>query len=610
MPFTFADAAPEEPAGAEGEAAAPQPPARAATPVQSAATAPSVAAGGGAATADDHPPYLAPAPAGVSAPQADPVPQGSGAPQAPALPAQAPLDDVFAEDYAPQPRAAADDYAAAYDDFAEEFAEPKSSGRGLGVLLFIMALLLFAAIAGGIIYFFYKTQGGPAAAPQGQVPVITPQKPAKVRPGEEGGNNKAGQTAPAAQKKPAGRKQIYDRILGDGKEQPSRIVPSEEKPLPPPQAPAAPQGGGEPLPLPPPPALEGGQGSMNGVSAKQPMMRADATPGSKAPAEATPAGAPALPAPPPLAAGQGESGSAPAADARQVASLSRAEEPDTGLATSPAPAQTVQKKIPPAARKAAAAPESGRKAATTARKAADARRKAQQARQAAARRKAADARRKARARRAPRPPQAVAARRATTGGPRPLVPPLADAPASAVRAYAPPPLPPAATAPARPPAAATPGRPARVVNFNSGKRTNFSSVHPPAARQVAALAPATRPPAARSPAARTVTPRTAVARAPAAPAARPAPPAAGGGYVVQLASYRSQADAVREYQRMKARHGRLLGGLAPRIQKKDLGAAGTFYRLAVGPLPSREQARRLCNALIASGERDCLVRRQ
>jgi cell division protein FtsN len=79
---------------------------------------------------------------------------------------------------------------------------------------------------------------------------------------------------------------------------------------------------------------------------------------------------------------------------------------------------------------------------------------------------------------------------------------------------------------------------------------------------------------------------------------------------VQLASYRSQAEAQSEYQRLKARHGGLLGDLPPSIQKAELGAAGTYYRLGVGPLSTKQSASNLCNSLIAAGEKDCLVRRQ
>ena len=65
-----------------------------------------------------------------------------------------------------------------------------------------------------------------------------------------------------------------------------------------------------------------------------------------------------------------------------------------------------------------------------------------------------------------------------------------------------------------------------------------------------------------------------------------------------------------EFRRLQSRHPQLVGALQQRIQRADLGASGTFYRLGVGPLGSKDQASRLCNSLIAAGEKDCLVRRQ
>ncbi len=80
--------------------------------------------------------------------------------------------------------------------------------------------------------------------------------------------------------------------------------------------------------------------------------------------------------------------------------------------------------------------------------------------------------------------------------------------------------------------------------------------------------------------------------------------------MVQLAAFRSQQDALHAWQRIRAQHGALLGGLQPIVSKKNLGNAGTFYRLSVGPLPSRQAASRLCQRLIAGGEPDCLIRRR
>lgn len=79
---------------------------------------------------------------------------------------------------------------------------------------------------------------------------------------------------------------------------------------------------------------------------------------------------------------------------------------------------------------------------------------------------------------------------------------------------------------------------------------------------------------------------------------------------MQLAAYRSEQDALRAWQRARARHGGLLAGMQPLITRKNLGDAGTFYRLSVGPLPSRQAASRLCQKLIARGEPDCLIRKR
>ena len=62
-----------------------------------------------------------------------------------------------------------------------------------------------------------------------------------------------------------------------------------------------------------------------------------------------------------------------------------------------------------------------------------------------------------------------------------------------------------------------------------------------------------------------------------------------------------------EYDRLRAKHGAVLSGLSPRVVKATV--AGTSrYRLGVGPLASRSAASKVCNSLIAGGERDCLVR--
>ena len=84
----------------------------------------------------------------------------------------------------------------------------------------------------------------------------------------------------------------------------------------------------------------------------------------------------------------------------------------------------------------------------------------------------------------------------------------------------------------------------------------------------------------------------------------------GSGYVVQLAAYRSEQEALGQYQQLRARHRNIIGDLPPAVQQTNLGASGTFYRLGMGPMASKQQATEMCNKLIAAGERDCLVRRR
>ena len=71
----------------------------------------------------------------------------------------------------------------------------------------------------------------------------------------------------------------------------------------------------------------------------------------------------------------------------------------------------------------------------------------------------------------------------------------------------------------------------------------------------------------------------------------------------------SQAEALAEYGRLKAKYPSVIGGLPSRIAQADVGGSPR-YRLGVGPLPSREQGAKICSQLFAGGERDCLVRKQ
>ncbi|MCR9219633.1 MAG: SPOR domain-containing protein [Alphaproteobacteria bacterium] len=138
-------------------------------------------------------------------------------------------------------------------------------------------------------------------------------------------------------------------------------------------------------------------------------------------------------------------------------------------------------------------------------------------------------------------------------------------------------------------------------------------------------APAEEPPtAAPAPAAAPAEEQTAAAPQP-APAAEPAPapepepavepepapepaPAAAdptSGWQVQIAALRSEAGARTAWDRAQEAHGALLGDLSLAVQRAVVNGV-TYFRVRGGPLPSREAATDLCNALKAE-DQPCLV---
>jgi hypothetical protein len=86
-------------------------------------------------------------------------------------------------------------------------------------------------------------------------------------------------------------------------------------------------------------------------------------------------------------------------------------------------------------------------------------------------------------------------------------------------------------------------------------------------------------------------------------------PVSAGGFVAQLASFRSQEEANSEFARMRNKHGSLIGGMSPLVSKVTV-AGSSRYRLAVGPMSNRAAANRLCSQLLAAGERDCIAKQR
>lgn len=95
------------------------------------------------------------------------------------------------------------------------------------------------------------------------------------------------------------------------------------------------------------------------------------------------------------------------------------------------------------------------------------------------------------------------------------------------------------------------------------------------------------------------------ARVAAAPAGN-APAGNGGGYLVQVSSQKSEADAQSSYRSIQSRYSNVLSGQRHFIRRADLGSRGVYYRALVGPFGSREQAVQLCGSLKAAGG-DCVV---
>jgi SPOR domain len=109
--------------------------------------------------------------------------------------------------------------------------------------------------------------------------------------------------------------------------------------------------------------------------------------------------------------------------------------------------------------------------------------------------------------------------------------------------------------------------------------------------------------------------------APAAPAARTrtaaAPPVAAraapdttestlDGFMVQLSSQKSEAEAQSAFRSLQAKFPNELGGLAPVVRRADLGSKGVFYRTMVGPFASAQEASQFCANYKAAGGQ-CVV---
>jgi cell division protein FtsN len=96
--------------------------------------------------------------------------------------------------------------------------------------------------------------------------------------------------------------------------------------------------------------------------------------------------------------------------------------------------------------------------------------------------------------------------------------------------------------------------------------------------------------------------------APSAPSATPeveSKAAAGGGPLLQIGAYKSQAEAESAWHAFQSKHP-IVGGYQSDVKQADLGEKGTWYRLRIGPFPDKDTAVQLCTKLKADGA-SCLL---
>src|SRR5262249_42931573 len=153
------------------------------------------------------------------------------------------------------------------------------------------------------------------------------------------------------------------------------------------------------------------------------------------------------------------------------------------------------------------------------------------------------------------------------------------------------------------------GRPVTSQSAAAAPRPNT----PPAAAKTAtasaarssgpvSLEPQPSEPAAAPPA------RRLTAAAPPAPT-RSTPEATdstASGFVVQLSSQKSEAEAKSSFRSLQAKFPNELGDLQAIIRRADLGSKGVFYRTLVGPFTSAQEASQFCANYKAAGGQ-CVV---
>jgi len=85
-------------------------------------------------------------------------------------------------------------------------------------------------------------------------------------------------------------------------------------------------------------------------------------------------------------------------------------------------------------------------------------------------------------------------------------------------------------------------------------------------------------------------------------------PTVPGGYMVQISSQRSEADAQTSFHTLQSKFPRELGDREAIVRRADLGPKGIYFRAMVGPFGSAGDADQFCNGLKAGGGQ-CIVQK-
>jgi hypothetical protein len=440
-------------------------------------------------------------------------------------------------------RASARDYQAAYGESEDAFGEDQR--RSSGPWLLLLALLAAALVTGGVVWYYNTNMRNVAGtgASTGEVPVVN----APADPAKV-----APEAPTAAGEEPAARKkQIYDRIVGEQEVIGGQVESTEEIPVPPQAAqpmeemPAA----ADTNPIPAPDAQNQGTGTEGLPTVDEP---------------------PPLPLPP-----AGEQGSLGQTSTERIAATAAGPEP--GSTASPPPGDPASSSTSSTSSVALLPPppdtatDGAALVSETAASASDPPMKLEEPEPAAP---PPPPKKKAAAKKKPPVEEDLGAEPVVLVPPAEPVSPGAETASSTPVAVPEEPAPP----PAR--------KPRSIMDLFRGSGGNDTEAAQ-AGTRVAAVEP----------------------EQPAAPARKQAEPqpVTGSGFLVQLSSFRSEAEARKEYGRLSSLYPSVVGGLQQQIRQTSVGGS-TRYQLGLGPLPSRSDATKVCSALITAGESDCIVR--